>query len=93
MTFARRILIKKSRWVYSHANIFNCFTFFTLTSAVSSSGMKSLNMHIQKTGDDNYLPVAHTCFNLLDLPAYATKEKLKYKLLKAIQHTEGFGLA
>ena len=55
--------------------------------------MKALAMSIQKTGDDSFLPVAHTCFNLLDLPAYATREKLKYKLLKAIQHTEGFGLA
>lgn len=56
-------------------------------------GIASLKVIIQKTGDESYLPVAHTCFNVLDLPAYATKERLKYKLLKAIQHTQGFGLA
>lgn len=49
---------------------------------------------IQRTvGGDSYLPVAHTCFNLLDLPLYNTKEKLRYKLLQAIQQTQGFALA
>ena len=47
---------------------------------------------IQPTIDDKYLPVAHTCFNLLDLPRYSTKEKLRYKLLQAIQQTQGFSL-
>ena len=41
---------------------------------------------------EKYLPVAHTCFNLLDLPKYSTKETMKEKLLQAIQQTEGFGL-
>ncbi len=67
--------------------------FLTGCDRIPILGMKSLNMHIQKTGDTAYLPVAHTCFNLLDLPEYATRERLRYKLLKAIQHTEGFGLA
>lgn len=52
--------------------------------------------HIQITfvpvSDDKFLPVAHTCFNLLDLPRYQTKEKLKFKLLQAIQHNQGFSL-
>lgn len=49
---------------------------------------------IQRTaGGDSYLPVAHTCFNLLDLPLYNTKEKLRYKLLQAIQQNQGFALA
>lgn len=47
---------------------------------------------IQATGDEKCLPVAHTCFNLLDLPRYGTKERLKYKLLQAIQQTQGFSL-
>lgn len=79
-------------------------------------------MCIQPTGDERYLPVAHTCFNgkqithirtismyinnyyliilitiyvtfpVLDLPKYQTKERLKYKVLQAIQHNEGFSL-
>lgn len=49
-------------------------------------------MTVESTGDTSYLPVAHTCVIQLDLPVYNTKEKLKYKLLQAIQQSEGFGL-
>jgi len=49
-------------------------------------------IHIQPTQDDNFLPVAHTCFNLLDLPRYQSKGKLKYKLTQAIHQTQGFSL-
>jgi len=38
------------------------------------------------------LPVAHTCFNVLDLPPYRTEEKMKQKLLQAINFTSGFGI-
>ena len=42
---------------------------------------------------DDYLPVAHTCFNLLDLPVrYSNKSKLAEKLKNAIENAEGFGL-
>ena len=41
---------------------------------------------------EEHLPVAHTCFNLIDLPVYTSKEQLRKKLLHAIEHTEGFGL-
>lgn len=47
---------------------------------------------IQPVSDDKFLPVAHTCFNLLDLPRYQTKEKLRYKLTQAIQQNQGFSL-
>ncbi len=66
--------------------------FLTGTDRVPILGMSSKKLIIQKTGDTSYLPVAHTCFNLLDLPEYGTKEKLKYKLLQAIHGTQGFGL-
>ncbi len=39
------------------------------------------------------LPTAHTCFNVLLLPEYSSKQKLKEKLLKAIQYSRGFGLS
>ncbi|CAF1286270.1 unnamed protein product, partial [Didymodactylos carnosus] len=42
--------------------------------------------------DDQHLPVAHTCFNLLDLPLYSSKAILKEKLTEAIQHNLGFNL-
>eukprot|EP01006_Ploeotia_vitrea_P008428 TRINITY_DN20095_c0_g1_i1.p1 TRINITY_DN20095_c0_g1~~TRINITY_DN20095_c0_g1_i1.p1 ORF type:complete len:265 (-),score=6.02 TRINITY_DN20095_c0_g1_i1:44-754(-) len=38
------------------------------------------------------LPVAHTCFNQLDLPEYDDVDVLRNKLLTAIDHQHGFGL-
>jgi hypothetical protein len=38
------------------------------------------------------LPVAHTCFNVLDLPPYPSHELMKQKLLQAINFTSGFGI-
>lgn len=68
-----------------------------------SASMKSLNVatvlclqvYIQKCdvglrGDR--LPVAHTCFNVLDLPAYPSRTVLRDKLIMAITQTEGFHL-
>merc|ERR1712107_371903 len=66
--------------------------YLTGSDRIPIAGMSSVKIIIQRTQDTNYLPVAHTCFNLLDLPQYGTKEKLRYKLLQAIQCTEGFGL-
>ena len=44
--------------------------------------------------DDNgcRLPTSHTCFNVLLLPDYSTKEKLKERLLKAVMYSQGFGM-
>ena len=39
------------------------------------------------------LPKAHTCFNQIVLPAYSSYEKMKEKLLFAVENTGGFGLA
>ena len=38
------------------------------------------------------LPVAHTCFNVLDLPPYPSHELMKQKLLQAMNFTSGFGI-
>uniref|UniRef100_A0A6B2EBR4 Putative hect e3 ubiquitin ligase n=1 Tax=Phlebotomus kandelakii TaxID=1109342 RepID=A0A6B2EBR4_9DIPT len=70
----------------------NFLLFLTGSSRIPIQGMKAIKIYIQPTPDDRFLPVAHTCFNLLDLPHYKTKEKLKYKLLQAIQQTQGFSL-
>lgn len=66
--------------------------YLTGSDRVPIQGMKALKIIIQPTTDEKFLPVAHTCFNLLDLPRYSTKERLKYKLLQAIQQTQGFSL-
>jgi E3 ubiquitin-protein ligase HERC4 len=65
--------------------------FLTGTDRIPILGMKQVKLIIQSTnGGDNYYPVAHTCFNLLDLPKYSTKEILAQRLLTSIQHTQGF---
>ncbi|XP_069702468.1 probable E3 ubiquitin-protein ligase HERC4 isoform X3 [Periplaneta americana] len=66
--------------------------YLTGSVRIPVQGMKAIKIYIQPTLDDKFLPVAHTCFNLLDLPRYGTKEKLRYKLLQAIQQTQGFSL-
>ncbi|NWX20754.1 HERC4 ligase, partial [Aegotheles bennettii] len=67
--------------------------FLTGSDRIPILGMKCLKLVIQPTGGgEGYLPVAHTCFNLLDLPKYADKETLKSKLIQAIDHYEGFSL-
>lgn len=66
--------------------------FLTGSDRCPVQGMKAIKIIIQPATDDRYLPVAHTCFNLLDLPRYSTKEKMRYKLQQAIQQTHGFSL-
>ncbi|OCT71800.1 probable E3 ubiquitin-protein ligase HERC4 isoform X2 [Xenopus laevis] len=67
--------------------------FLTGSDRIPILGMKSLKLVIQPTGGgEQFLPVAHTCFNLLDLPKYSNKETLQSKLIQAIDHYEGFSL-
>jgi E3 ubiquitin-protein ligase HERC4 len=67
--------------------------FLTGSDRIPILGMKGLNMIIQCAGSENHLPVAHTCFNILDLPPYKTKEIMQLKLGRAIQNNVGFTLA
>jgi len=57
-------------------------------------GLHELHLAVQQTGVDppDRLPTAHTCFNLLQIPRYVSKEKLRARLLTAIENSEGFGL-
>ncbi|XGW20104.1 hypothetical protein V3C99_003715 [Haemonchus contortus] len=54
-------------------------------------GMSSMQMYVQPTAPE-VLPVAHTCFNLLDLPNIADSKELLRRLRISIQHTQGFTL-
>uniref|UniRef100_UPI00358ED655 ubiquitin-protein ligase E3A-like isoform X2 n=1 Tax=Myxine glutinosa TaxID=7769 RepID=UPI00358ED655 len=67
--------------------------FTTGTDRAPVGGLGKLKMIIAKNGpDSDRLPTAHTCFNVLLLPEYATQEKLQERLLKAITHAKGFGM-
>ena len=56
-------------------------------------GLSNLPFVISRNGtDNNRLPTAHTCFNHLLLPEYASREILHQRLLTAMENAEGFGL-
>ena len=56
-------------------------------------GLGRLSLVIQREGSDSdRLPSAHTCFNYLLLPEYSSMEKLRGRLLTAVEHGQGFGL-
>eukprot|EP00126_Sphaerothecum_destruens_P006036 Sdes_comp19182_c0_seq1m9991 len=67
--------------------------FATGSDRVPIGGLSKLSFVIAKNGpDSDRLPTAHTCFNVLLLSDYSSKEKLRGKLLSAIQNAEGFGM-
>mgnify|MGYP001809590836 CR=1 FL=1 len=71
------------------------FLFFVTGSARAPlGGLSRLNSFTvtKIPGDSDRLPSAHTCFNNLLLPEYATYDKLEGKLRLAIKHNQGFGL-
>uniref|UniRef100_A0A8C6WFV8 Ubiquitin-protein ligase E3A n=1 Tax=Neogobius melanostomus TaxID=47308 RepID=A0A8C6WFV8_9GOBI len=67
--------------------------FTTGTDRAPVGGLGKLKMIIAKNGPDtDRLPTSHTCFNVLLLPEYNSKEKLRERLLKAITYAKGFGM-
>jgi len=71
--------------------------FVTGTSRVPMNGFKELYgsngpqpFTIEKWGNPNNYPRAHTCFNRLDLPPYESYQQLRDRLIKAIDNSEGF---
>ncbi|KAL4469176.1 hypothetical protein ABPG72_008916 [Tetrahymena utriculariae] len=71
------------------------FLFFLSGSyKIPLGGYKDMGFTISKIFDTQNLPVAHTCFNQLDLPQYEDKEILQKKLFQAIlDGNESFGIA
>jgi hypothetical protein len=73
--------------------------FVTGTSRLPVGGFEKLigsngpmKFCIEKVSDKSKLPLSHTCFNRIDLPAYTSKEDLFKKVTIAVEETEGFGL-
>ncbi|XP_062898200.1 ubiquitin-protein ligase E3A-like [Mobula hypostoma] len=67
--------------------------FTTGSDRAPVGGLGKIKLIITKNGpDSDRLPTTHTCFNVLLLPDYSTKDKLKERLLKAITYSKGFGM-
>jgi len=76
--------------------------FVTGSSRIPPDGFKTLqgmngqtNFTVQRirSREITRLPAGHTCFNLLDLPEYPSKDILLDRVVYAIKNTEGFGQA
>ncbi|KAL3688671.1 hypothetical protein R1sor_014980 [Riccia sorocarpa] len=95
-----------AQWFWEVVRAFNkedmarLLQFITGTSKVPLEGFRALQgisgpqrFQIHKAyGAPERLPSAHTCFNQLDLPEYASKEQLQERLLLAVHEgSEGFG--
>lgn len=66
---------------------------FIGSDRVPVGGLSRLKLVIARNGSDSdRLPTSHTCYNVLLLPEYTTKEKLEDRLLKAINYSKGFGM-
>lgn len=67
--------------------------FVTGSDRVPIRGLKDLTFVIQRNGpDSDRLPTALTCFSRLLLPEFSGKDKLKERLVTAIENANGFGL-
>ncbi|XP_013138521.1 PREDICTED: ubiquitin-protein ligase E3A [Papilio polytes] len=67
--------------------------FTTGSDRVPVGGLSYLKLVIARNGpDSDRLPTAHTCFNVLLLPEYRSRDKLRDRLMKAISYSKGFGM-
>ncbi|KAI8520890.1 hypothetical protein Bbelb_006440 [Branchiostoma belcheri] len=77
----------------SHKHKKMLLMFITGSDRVPLKGLATLRITVQRHGPDSErLPTAMTCFNTLLLPSYKDEEKLKNRLLTAIENCKGFGL-
>ncbi len=87
----------KHFWEIVHSLPQDCqkkfLSFLTGCDRAPINGLGSLIITITRFGpDSDKLPCAHTCFNHLLLPDYQNKDKLRERLIIAIENAEGFGL-
>lgn len=82
---------------FSNEQKLRLLQFVTGTSSIPFEGFKALRgsgtiqkFNIDSGGNSSYLPIAHTCFNRLDLPDYRTFEDLYHKLIIAVEECETF---
>ncbi|TAQ89128.1 hypothetical protein B7494_g2518 [Chlorociboria aeruginascens] len=68
-------------------------SFITGSDRIPAMGTTNLVIKLSCLGDDSpRFPVARTCFNMLSLWRYSSKEKLETMLWRAVNESEGFGL-
>ena len=68
-------------------------SFITSSDRIPAMGAMCLTIKVTCLGNDNdRFPIARTCFNMLGLYRYRTKETLEDRLWRAVNESEGFGM-
>ncbi|EEH11348.1 ubiquitin-protein ligase E3 [Histoplasma capsulatum G186AR] len=68
-------------------------SFITGSDRIPAMGATNLSIRLVCLGQDSdRFPTARTCFNLISLYRYKSREKLEQKLWRAVVDSEGFGL-
>ena len=84
----------KLLYTLSTDNLKRFLNFVTGSDRVPIKGLGELSIVIQlNEGDSTRLPTALTCFSRLLLPEYESEEILRERMLLAMEHGKGFGLA
>ncbi|KAL1632937.1 putative E3 ubiquitin-protein ligase [Neofusicoccum ribis] len=92
-----QILVLRWFWEFfesaSPADQRKILSFITGSDRIPAVGATNLVIKIGCLGDDcDRFPVARTCFNMLQLYKYKSRQKLIEKLWRAVVESEGFGL-
>jgi len=63
--------------------------FVTGSSSIPTEGVGAIKFTVvlYSRGSSSSLPVSHTCFNILELPPYESREQLSERLVYAIRNT------
>ena len=81
---------------FSKANSTNqrkLLSFITSSDRIPAMGAMCLTIKITCLGEDSdRFPIARTCFNMLGLYRYQTRETLEDRLWRAVNESEGFGM-
>ncbi|KAG9248189.1 ubiquitin-protein ligase-like protein E3 [Calycina marina] len=68
-------------------------SFITGSDRIPAMGATNLVIKISCLGDDcDRFPIARTCFNVVSLYRYSSRQKLETMLWRAVNESEGFGL-
>lgn len=77
----------------SHRDQRRLLAFITGSDRIPAMGAASLTIKISCLGEDSgRYPTARTCFNVLQLWRYRSRERLERVLWRAVRESEGFGL-
>jgi hypothetical protein len=71
----------------------NFLFFLTGSFKVPYGGFKDYPIVLNRVSAKDHLPVAHTCFNTLDLSDYTDRKTLAAKLLLSVNEGRGFNVS